>query len=128
MMEERFPSAPHGAQVLMQIEVTQGGVTHVQNAAMVVAPYPDGQALVVKVVTNVHNFLPPETDAQRRRRLITAVFDKAREANKLGLTTNDQLVTVDTLIDVLRDEWAEDPPFDNDGRNDDYHDSYCDND
>jgi hypothetical protein len=115
-----LPPAPHGAQVHFMVQLNGIGQHQTHNLAAVL-PKMDGP-IHVTIECLAYNFVPPsppETDIQRRRRLIAAVLDRAREAGKLGLTTDDQTTTITSLMQVLEGEFAEEPDYDNEHRNDD---------
>jgi len=108
-MGTQLPPAPDGAQLHFMIMVTGAGVTSQQMVAMVLpkgAEYP--MAVTVECVQQ--NFPPPPppvTDQQRRRRLIAQVLNRARDAGRLGLTTDDQENTVQALMEALDGEFAD---------------------
>lgn len=121
-----IPPAPCGAQVHFMVMATSNGRHQVHNLAMVL-PEMDGPIhLTIECLTQ--NFSPPETDAQRRRRLVAQVLERAREAGRLGLTTDDQTTTVDAILSVLAGEFAEEPPFPDDNSEDDSDRDYGDRD
>lgn len=111
-----IPPAPCGAQMHFMVMATSVGQHH-QGMLEMVLPKMDGPIhLTIECLT--HNFLPPETDAQRRRRLVAQVLERAREAGKLGLTTDDQTTTVNAILSALAGEFAEEPPFPDDNSED----------
>lgn len=108
-----IPPAPHGAQVHFVVQLTSNGQHQTRNLAAVL-PKMDGP-IHLTIDCLVHNFSPPpppETDVQRRHRLVAQVLERAREAGKLGLTTDDQTTTVNAILEALDGQFVEDCDLD----------------
>lgn len=125
VMSKRFwggdlPPAPDGAQVHFMVVATSNGQHQVGNMAMVL-PKMDGQ-IHLTVECLAHNFSPPESDSQRRGRLVRQALVAARASGKLGLTTDDETSTVNAILSALAGEFGEEPPDVDDGYDPDDHD------
>jgi hypothetical protein len=125
VMSKRFWSghlspAPHGAQVHFMVVATSNGQHQVGNMAMVL-PKMDGQ-IHLTIECMAHNFSPPESDSQRRRRLVRQALVAARDSGRLGLTTNDEASTVDAILSALAAEFGEGPPGTDEDHDLDYND------
>lgn len=108
-----LPPAPDGSQVHFMVSVTSNGQHQVGNMAMVL-PKMDGPIhLVIECLA--HNFSPPETDSQRRSRLVREALMAARVSGKLGLTMDDEASTADAILSALAGEFGEEPPDVDDG-------------
>lgn len=121
-----FPPSPHGGSVQIAITVAADGWTQEQFVMVPVQPN-NGERLIVRTITRAVALpppAPPETDHERRARLVREQLDKARAAGILGLTTNDATVTVNAILEALDGEFVDEDmsalnPNDNDPREDD---------
>lgn len=121
-----LPPAPQGAQAHFMVTATSNGV-HATHNLVVVLPKMHGPIhLAIECVA--HNFAPPESDAQRRRRRVREALVTARASGKLGLTTDDETSTVDAILSALDGEFAEEPPDEDDHDEDHDPDYYRDQD
>jgi hypothetical protein len=115
-----IPPAPSGAQMHVMVMATSVGQHHEGILAMVL-PEMDGP-IHLTIECLVHNFSPPsppETDLQRRHRLVAQVLERAREAGTLGLTTDDQTTTVDAILSALDGEFVDEDMTDLNPNDDD---------
>ena len=107
----KFSPAPHGAQVLVTTALKHGNAVTVHNQAIVLSPNGDPFGVEATVTMRVVAFAPPappETDKERRRRLIAQTL-----AGQLGLAADDQQTsTVQALMEALDGEWVEDCDLD----------------
>lgn len=111
---QAFPPVRHGGSVRMFVTVAAGDWTQDQFVMVPVQPN-NGERLIVRTVTRVVALpppAPPETDRERRARLVREQLDKARQAGILGLTTNDATVTVNAILEALDGEFIEDCELD----------------
>jgi hypothetical protein len=130
----KLPPALHGAQVLVTIVLKHGAAVSEHDWAIVLPANGDpfgGDATVTMRTVSFSPPLPPETDQERRRRLIAGVLNRARESGQLGLTTDNQSNTVRALMDALDGEFVDEDmtdlnPSDHDPR--DYRDGHGDED
>lgn len=118
-----FPPMQHGGSVQIGITVAAGDQVQEQFVMVPVQPN-NGERLIVRTITRVVALpppAPPETDHERRARLVREQLDRARQAGILGLTTNDATVTVNAILEALNGEFIDEDmsdlnPNDNDPR------------
>ena len=110
--EAVLPAAPYGSQLVVTT-LLQGGIGVERN--QVIDLPPTSTIVHAEVVLRAIAYpppAPPETDQQRRARLIGEVLDRARRSGQLGLTTDNQDNTVTALLSALDGEFVEDCELD----------------